>query len=42
MSLLDSARRYAALALRWHRGRRGAGHDKMRLLTAHWPLQFDT
>ena len=29
-------------ALRWQRGRQGSGYDKMLLLTARWPLPFDS
>ncbi len=29
-------------ALRWRRGRQGTGYDKMLLLTARWPLAFDS
>jgi hypothetical protein len=42
VSLLDAARRYAALALRWQKGRQGTGYDKMLLFTASWPLPFDS
>jgi hypothetical protein len=43
-----SARRFAPLrtylstAFRWQRGRQGTGYDKMLLLTARWPLPFDS
>jgi hypothetical protein len=33
---------YAKLAFRWQRGRQGSGYDKMLLLTASWPLLFDS
>ncbi len=35
-------RTYLATALRWQRGRQGSGYDKMLLLTAPWPLPFDS
>ncbi|GGC63893.1 2OG-Fe(II) oxygenase [Undibacterium terreum] len=34
--------KYLALAFRWQRGRQGTGYDKMLLLTAPWPLPFDS
>jgi hypothetical protein len=33
---------YLGTALRWQRGRQGSGYDKMLLLTAPWPLPFDS
>jgi len=33
---------YLRTALRWQRGRQGSGYDKMLLLTAPWPLPFDS
>lgn len=33
---------YAATAFRWQRGRQAGGYDKMLLLTAAWPLRFDS
>jgi hypothetical protein len=33
---------YWRTALRWQRGRQGTGYDKMLLLTARWPLPFDS
>jgi hypothetical protein len=42
MSLSTSIRSYAALAFRWQKGRQGTGYDKMLLLTARWPLPFDS
>lgn len=42
MSLFESVRRYAAQAFRWQRGRQGTGYDKMLLLTAPWPVPFDS
>lgn len=35
-------RDYASKAFRWQRGRQGTGYDKMLLLTAAWPLRFDS
>jgi hypothetical protein len=35
-------RHYLRTALRWQRGRQGGGYDKMLLLTARWPLAFDS
>jgi hypothetical protein len=37
-SLLD----YVKLAFRWQNGRQGPGYDKMLLLTAPWPVAFDS
>lgn len=37
-----SVQKYLASALRWQRGRQGTGYDKMLLLTARWPLPFDS
>lgn len=42
MSIRESLRSYAALAFRWQRGRQGTGYDKMLLVTAKWPLPFDS
>jgi hypothetical protein len=39
---LELLRDYAAKAFRWQRGRQGTGYDKMLLLTAPWPLAFDS
>lgn len=33
---------YLANAFRWRRGRQGTGYDKMLLLTARWPVPFDS
>ncbi len=38
----NGVQKYLASALRWQRGRQGTGYDKMLLLTAHWPLPFDS
>ena len=35
-------RSYLAQAFRWQCGRQGTGYDKMLLLTAPWPLPFDS
>lgn len=35
-------RQYLATAFRWQRGRQDSGYDKMLLLTAAWPLPFDS
>lgn len=40
--LAAALRSYAALAFRWQRGRQGTGYDKMLLVTAPWPLPFDS
>ena len=37
-----AVRDYFARAFRWQRGRQGTGHDKMLLLTAPWPVPFDS
>jgi hypothetical protein len=42
MRAADSLRQYLKLALRWQRGRQGTGYDKMLLLTAPWPVPFDS
>jgi hypothetical protein len=42
MSALSAIRHYAAHVFRWQRGRQGTGYDKMLLLTAPWPLPFDS
>ncbi|MFZ6844949.1 2OG-Fe(II) oxygenase [Undibacterium sp. RuTC16W] len=39
---LTSLRMYLSKAFRWQRGRQGTGYDKMLLLTAPWPLPFDS
>ncbi len=33
---------YVSDAFRWRRGRQGTGYDKMLLLTAGWPIAFDS
>jgi hypothetical protein len=35
-------REYLRKAFRWQSGRQGSGYDKMLLLTAAWPLRFDS
>ena len=42
MSFATELRNYFSLAFRWQRGRQGTGYDKMLLLTARWPLPFDS
>jgi hypothetical protein len=42
MPFLRAVRHYAAQAFRWQRGRQGTGYDKMLLLTAPWPVPFDS
>ncbi|MFZ6813477.1 2OG-Fe(II) oxygenase [Undibacterium sp. Rencai35W] len=39
---LTSLRMYLSKVFRWQRGRQGTGYDKMLLLTAPWPLPFDS
>jgi hypothetical protein len=41
-SLFASFSKYRSQAFRWQRGRQGTGYDKMLLLTARWPLGFDS
>jgi hypothetical protein len=42
VSAWQSIRRYATQAFRWQSGRQGSGYDKMLLLTAPWPVPFDS
>ena len=42
MSVAASLRNYMSTAFRWQRGRQGTDYDKMQLLTARWPLPFDS
>jgi hypothetical protein len=42
MSAFTALRNYAKLAFRWQSGRQGSGYDKMLLLTAPWPVPFDS
>jgi hypothetical protein len=42
MPLLAAIRDYGRVAFRWQRGRQGTGYDRMLLLTAPWPIPFDS
>jgi hypothetical protein len=42
MGFAAALRDYASKAFRWQAGRQGTGYDKMLLLTASWPLPFDS
>jgi hypothetical protein len=42
MGVIAAVRQYTAVAFRWQRGRQGTGYDKMLLLTAPWPIAFDS
>jgi hypothetical protein len=42
MQRVSLLRNYLSRAFRWQRGRQETGYDKMLLLTASWPLPFDT
>ena len=42
MGAFTSLRSFISTAWRWQRGRQGTGYDKMLLLTARWPLPFDS
>jgi hypothetical protein len=42
MTVVTALRSYASTAFRWQRGRQGTGYDKMLLLTAPWPIPFDS
>jgi hypothetical protein len=42
MTAIAALRNYARLAFRWQSGRQGSGYDKMLLLTAPWPVPFDS
>lgn len=35
-------RQFFTQVFRWQRGRQGTGYDKMLLLTASWPIPFDS
>jgi hypothetical protein len=39
---VSTFKEYWSLAFRWQRGRQGTGYDKMLILTARWPLPFDS
>lgn len=41
-NMLKNLRGYLAVAFKWQRGRQDGGYDKMLLLTARWPLPFDS
>lgn len=40
--MFKAVKNYFSTAWRWQRGRQQTGYDKMLLLTAHWPLRFDS
>ncbi|AMP02440.1 2OG-Fe(II) oxygenase [Collimonas pratensis] len=40
--MLKNLRDYLAVAFKWQAGRQDGGYDKMLLLTARWPLPFDS
>lgn len=42
MSAIRAVREYLAAAFRWQKGRQGTGYDKMLLITAPWPVPFDS
>ena len=42
MGIIASVRDYVRAAFRWQAGRQGTGYDKMLLLTAPWPIAFDS
>ena len=42
MHIAAAVREYLGVAFRWQPGRQGTGYDKMLLLTASWPVPFDT
>jgi hypothetical protein len=42
LKALDDIRNFARSAFRWQSGRQGSGYDKMLLLTAPWPIPFDS
>jgi len=42
MGVVAAIRKYLGIAFRWQRGRQGTGYDKMLLLTAPWPIPFDS
>lgn len=39
---MNAFKNYFSMAFRWRRGRQGTGYDKMLLLTARWPIPFDS
>ena len=42
LAVIKSFFSYFKKAFRWDRGRQGSGYDKMLLLTAPWPIAFDS
>jgi hypothetical protein len=42
MKMTAGIKDYLSKAFRWQRGRQGTGYDKMLLLTARWPIAFDS
>lgn len=42
LTLFSALKTYASTAIRWQCGRQFGGDDKMLLLTAAWPLRFDS
>jgi len=42
MNAIGAIREYFATAFRWQQGRQGTGYDKMLLITAPWPVPFDS
>ena len=42
MSAIAAIRSYFKSTFRWQSGRQGSGYDKMLLLTAPWPVPFDS
>jgi hypothetical protein len=42
MAFVAAIRDYASKAFRWQSGRQGTGYDKMLLISAPWPLPFDS
>ena len=42
LAVISNIRSYFKKAFRWQRGRQESGYDKMLLLTAPWPVAFDS
>ena len=42
MGARSAMREYLGTAFRWQQGRQGTGYDKMLLITAPWPVPFDS
>ena len=42
MGTVEALRAYAKTAFRWQSGRQASGYDRMLLLTAKWPVPFDS